>query len=134
MAPSIPPILQLLREDRRYRFEAYQLVREALDYAHREMGLGCCDPVPPGQDPPDEAHLTGQQLCEAVRRHAVDQYGYMAKLVLKSWGIHSTSDLGEIVYNLIRINEMKKSPHDRREDFDDVYNFDEAFVTQFKIS
>lgn len=134
MAQSLPPILQLLQEDRRYRFEAYQLVREALEYAQREMGLGSRDPLPPGQEPPAEAHLTGQQLCEAVRRLVVDQYGYMAKLVLNSWGIHSTGDLGEIVYNLIRINEMKKSPEDQREDFDDVFDFDEVFVTQFKIS
>jgi uncharacterized repeat protein (TIGR04138 family) len=134
MARSIPPIIQLLRDDTRYRFEAYQLVREALDYAHREMGLGCRDPLPPGQDPPEEAHLTGQQLCEAVRRHAIEQYGYLAKLVLRNWGIHTTSDLGEVVYNLIRINEMKKSPNDRREDFDEVYDFDEEFVTKFEIS
>jgi uncharacterized repeat protein (TIGR04138 family) len=54
-------------------------------------------------------------------------------LVLNSWGVHSTSDFGEIVYNLIGIREMKKSDSDRREDFDDVYDFDEAFVKDFAI-
>ena len=48
-------------------------------------------------------HITGQQLCEACRLYAIEQYGYLSKMVLANWGIHSTSDFGEIVYNLIRI-------------------------------
>jgi uncharacterized repeat protein (TIGR04138 family) len=53
--------------------------------------------------------------------------------VLNRWGLRSTSDFGEVVYNLIRIGEMKKSKTDRREDFDNVYNFDEAFRHCFRI-
>jgi len=53
--------------------------------------------------------------------------------VLGSWGISSTSDFGEIVYNLIRIDQMRKSDNDRREDFDDVYSFDNAFEPIFKL-
>ncbi len=127
------PILQLLERDPRYKLEAYQFVREALDYAHHALGMGSSRPVPAGQDPPPEAHLTGQQLCDAIRQLAVDQFGYMAKTVLNNWGVQSTSDFGEIVYNLIEINEMKKSDSDRREDFDDVYDFDKALVQQFEI-
>ena len=33
----------------------------------------------------------------------------MAKLVLAGWGIQSTNDFGEIVYNLIRIGKMSQS-------------------------
>ena len=55
-------------------------------------------------------HVTGQELCEAIRRYALDQYGYMAKLVLNNWGIRSTGDFGEIVFNLIRIGRMRKTP------------------------
>ena len=134
MAKSIPPILQLLRDDPRFSLEAYQFVRESLDFAQRELGMGMPNSGPFEGEIPDEAHLTGQQLCEAIRLYALDQYGYLAKVVLGSWGVHSTSDFGEIVYNLIRINEMKKSNRDRREDFDDVYDFDTAFVQQFQIT
>ena len=73
-------------------------------------------------------------MCEAARQYALEQYGYMAKTVLNSWGIHSTGDFGEIVFNLIRIGQMRKTPHDRREDFDNVYDFDEAFLKGFKIT
>jgi len=133
MSVPIPPILQLLKKDPRYKLEAYQFVREALDYAQHALGMGSGKPVKSGEEPPPEAHLTGQQLCEAIRRYALDQYGYMAKIVLNSWGVQSTGDFGEIVYNLIEIKEMRKSEADRRQDFDGVYDFEEAFVRQFKI-
>ena len=133
MSSFVPPILQLLQEDTRYTLEAYQFVREALDFAHRELDMGFRHAPNPEEEPPPEAHVTGQQLCEAIRVYAIEQYGYLAKLVLNSWGIHSTGDFGEIVYNLIKINEMKKSESDRREDFDDVYDFDAAFVRDFQI-
>jgi uncharacterized repeat protein (TIGR04138 family) len=123
MAPPVPPIIKLLRRDRRYKLEAYQFVREALEYAHRELRMGQPHAPKPGEEPPPEAHVTGQQLCEAIRQFAVEQFGLMAKLVLNSWGIHSTGDFGE----------MKKSKSDRREDFDDVYDFDTAFVRDFQI-
>jgi uncharacterized repeat protein (TIGR04138 family) len=133
MTGKLHPLLELLNRDTRYTLEAYQFVRESLDYAQRVMGLGEKCGVPPDEEPPPEAHLTGQQLCHAIRQYALEQYGYMAKWVLGSWGIHSTSDFGEIVYNLISINLMKKSPSDRREDFNDVYDFDQAFVQEFQI-
>ena len=80
-----------------------------------------------------ESHLTGQQLCEPIRRYALEQFGYLAQVVLKSWGVTSTSDFGEIVYNMIRAEQMRKSPSDRREHFDNVYDFEEAFGKKFRI-
>lgn len=81
-----------------------------------------------------EHHITGQQLCEAIRQYALEQFGFMSKTVLNNWGVHSTSDFGEIVYNLIRIRHMKKSTNDRREDFDEVYDFAHAFEPVFEHS
>jgi uncharacterized repeat protein (TIGR04138 family) len=139
-------IFELLKRDRRYKLEAYQFVREGLSYGQNIMGMGEvrasqeelsdeADEVSEAEDwePPAERHLTGQELCEALRRYAVDQYGLMAKVVLNSWGLHKTGDFGEIVYNLIEIGMMKKSKTDRREDFDDAYDFDQAFNEQFEI-
>ena len=134
------PVSKLLEDDPRYRLEAYQFVREALSYAQDVMTDGDEEKkeekkVPRSEETTEvDRHLTGQQLCEAIRRYALDQFGYMAQVVLKSWGVTSTSDFGEIVYNLIRIGFMKKSETDRREDFDDVYSFDEALRGQFEIT
>lgn len=124
------PLISVLKRDRRYKFEAYEFVREALAYAQNVMQLEGGEPV--GSDP-EERHLTGQQLCSASREYAIEQYGLLAKVVLNSWGILSTGDLGEIVYNMIGAQMMKKSPADRREDFDDVFDFEVAFEQEFEI-
>lgn len=129
MTEKIHPIIELLQQDQRFHLEAYQFVREALAYAQEILKM-------PHQQSGGESerHLTGQQLCEAIRQYALDQYGYMTKTVLNNWGVYSTSDFGEIVYNLIRIKQMKKSESDRREDFDNVYEFDSAFDPVFELS
>jgi uncharacterized repeat protein (TIGR04138 family) len=126
---KIHPMLELLQHDQRFHLEAYHFVREALAYAQEILKM-----PPQTAGPPGERHLTGQQLCEAIRQFALQQYGFMAKTVLNNWGVYSTSDFGEIIYNLIRIKQMKKSDSDRREDFDRVYEFDTAFEPVFEPS
>jgi len=136
------PLSRLLAEDRRYKREAYEFVWKALSYAH-ELGMGSerySEPSP--QAEPDEEpaaqqpqrHVTGQELCEAIRRLALREFGYLAKTVLNSWGVYTTGDFGEIVFNFLRIGWMRKTAEDRREDFDDVYDFDTAFEQEFRIT
>lgn len=133
------PLAELLKEDPRYKLDAYLFVFRAIDYA-RQMGFGKAAPSEPlfdedeGEEEEPHQHVTGQELCLAARDYAFEQYGYLARAVLNSWGIHTTGDIGEIVYNLIRIGMMRKTREDRREDFDDVYDFDEAFERGFRIS
>ena len=81
-----------------------------------------------------ERHLTGQELCEAIRLYALEQYGYMAKSVLNHWGVQSTKDFGEIVFNLIEIGQMRKTSGDRREDFKEVFEFEKGFHRDFEIT
>jgi uncharacterized repeat protein (TIGR04138 family) len=156
------PLARLLEEDQRYSLEAYIFLFEALQYAQNVLGMGedqASEPAPPAIDKPatyrpkaparatpaipsseepeetgPQRHVSGQELCEAIRRYALHQYGYMAKLVLNDWGIYGTGDFGEIVFNLIRIGQMRKTPSDTRVDFDDIYDFDVAFRQQFKIT
>ena len=53
--------------------------------------------------------------------------------MLNHWGIQSTGDLGEIVFNLIEIGKMKRTPHDLREDFDNVFEFSEGLSDGFEL-
>ena len=123
--------IELLQRDRRFAPDAYEFIREALAYAQDVLEMGGKIDSGSGEA---EQHLTGQELCEAVRRLALDQFGLMARTVLNNWGIHTTRDIGEIVYNLIELGVMRKSRHDRREDFYDVYDFEEAFDRSFEIT
>ena len=129
-------IYELVEQDPRYPIEAYVFVREALAFASDSLELGSCqDDLDDAfmQQPHRERHLTGQELCEAIRQFALNQFGYMAQVVLASWGIHDTSGFGDIVYNMIDAGLMKKSINDRRSHFDDVFNFDEVFNNNFEI-
>lgn len=122
------PLAELLRRDRRYHRDAYFFVFEALRFAQEQLGIGG---MVSDQDPDEERHVTGQQLCEAIRQYAVQQYGMLAKNVLNEWGVHNTGDFGEIVFNLIDIGQMKKTDSDRREDFENVFDFDDGLRDAF---
>jgi uncharacterized repeat protein (TIGR04138 family) len=133
------PLAPLLAKDRRYKREAYLFVFESLRFAHEVLELGEEQPSEPLPGPFEKAekkperHVTGQELCEAIRQYALHLYGYMAKTVLNTWGLRTTGDFGEIVFNLIRARQMRKTPQDSRADFENVYDFDEAFCKNFQI-
>jgi len=146
------PIAELLARDDRYPFDAYVFVFEALRHAQEKLGMGAeflaedfqseldsafddeLDDDSDDDNNEPERHVSGQELCEAMRQYAHEQYGYMAKSVLNHWSIYSTSDFGEIVFNLIEIEQMRKTPNDHREDFDNVFDFDEGFQHNFQFS
>ncbi|HZZ28702.1 MAG TPA: Minf_1886 family protein [Pirellulales bacterium] len=175
------PLSKLLKQDTRYKFEAYAFVFESLNYAQEKMGLGQEQPTEedesespakrkeeptakhkeepaakPKEEPAakrkegaaakrkegspakrkgkTERHMTGQQLCEAIRQYASEQFGLMAKAVLNSWGVQSTGDIGNIVFNLIEIGQMRKTKQDSRSDFENVFDFETVLVREFKIT
>ncbi|MDR3199329.1 MAG: hypothetical protein LBU34_15785 [Planctomycetaceae bacterium] len=149
MSHSTTPFIELLKRDRRYKAEAYAFVYEALSYAQNVSGAGkreMHEPIPEeslagikssGQNEATETdcgnHVTGQELCRAAREYAITQYGFLAKTVLNSLGIRKTDDIGNIVYNLISIGQMRKTPQDSRDDFSNVFDFDAAFGETYQI-
>ena len=93
---------------------AYRFVYEGLDYTIRNITK-------------EKGHISGQTLCEGLRRLALNKYGRLAGLVLRSWGLRTTRDFGEIVYILIDNEWMTAQPTDSIDDFNDVYDFQTAF-------
>ena len=70
-------------------------------------------------------------MLEGLRIYALEQYGPLAKTVLNAWGVRRCSDFGDIVFNLIEYNVFSKTESDRREDFADLYSFEDVFVKPF---
>ena len=116
----------ICREDARFDKRAYLFVRQSLAFTVSNLKKN--DPDRVRQSP----HVSGRELLEGLRSYALEQYGPMAKTVLASWGIHRCADLGDIVFSLIEYNIFSKTENDRREDFADIYDFDEAFVKPFR--
>ncbi len=78
--------------------------------------------------------MTGRELCESVKKVALGQYGLLAATVLAHWGIRSTSDIGDIVYNMIAAGDLEKTPSDSRADFDNVYDFATALKPKLALA
>lgn len=105
-------VTDLAIDDPRYSREAYMFVLRAINWSQRQL--------------PSRRHLTGEECTELFVAFAQQEYGSMAPLVLREWGIFETRDFGEIVYNLIQIGRMHRQEGDQIEDFDDVLDLDEA--------
>ncbi len=78
-------------------------------------------------------HVTGQELCWAVRDAALERWGLMARGVLARWEITRTEDIGTIVFALVDNHWLSKQPTDTIDDFRNVFPFAEAFDKQYQI-
>lgn len=101
-----------------YRAEAYFWVLRALEFTRQKHQR-------PG-------HVSGRELAEGARDYALHEFGPMAIEVLRHWGIHRTADFGRIVYDLIELEVLRRTDEDSLEDFDEVYDFQEAFVRDYR--
>lgn len=109
-------LANLVRRNPRYAEPAYVFVLRAL---HRQLERFS-----------SPRHVSGRELAESVRELALAQFGPLARTVLEHWGIHSTSDMGEIVFSLVDGGVLIRQETDSREDFEGLYSFDEAFATR----
>jgi len=126
-----PGIAEVARRDPRYMYEAYEFVFEALKHTQKLLGR------PPRPESPEEGasvhHVSGRQLLDGIRDLALRDFGFMARTVFRLWGIERTDDFGEIVFNLVEANLMSKTAEDRRDDFHEAYDLDDALVQGFHL-
>jgi uncharacterized repeat protein (TIGR04138 family) len=136
-------LARIIANDPRYSIEAYAFILEALNHARRQKlksaGRDRAQKEPSRTARSERSgasgskrqrvsgHVVGRELCESVRQLGIRQYGLLAATVFDHWGVRSTSDIGEIVYNLISAGDLEKTPSDARSDFDDVFDFETAF-------
>lgn len=104
---------QILLRDDRFARDAYRFVQEGLEFTVQRRGR--------------RGHVSPRELLEGLRDMAKERFGLMARTVLNQWGITKTGDFGEIVFNLVDEQIMSKEESDTREDFQDVYDFEEIF-------
>lgn len=111
---------KIAAEDGRYNPQAIRFVYEGLGYTLKKI-----------VEEPE--HVSGQNLCDGLRKLAVKKWGRLAMLVLNSWNIKTTRDFGEIVYLMIKHKWMRAQPTDLIEDFNNVYDFKTTFKDNFKF-
>jgi uncharacterized repeat protein (TIGR04138 family) len=124
-------LLAVARNDPRYAYEAYEFIFQALEYTQKMLGR---PPTDETADPNEvRNHVSGRQLMEGARAFALQEFGMMARVVFRMWGIQRTDDFGEIVFNLIEAELMSKTDNDCRADFHEIFDLDEALTSGFRI-
>jgi len=121
---------EIARADGRFSTGALKFVYEGLGYTAKKIPT---DPSTERSAVTRPAHITGDVLCDGLRKLAVEKWGRLAMLVLNSRGIKTTRDFGEIVYLMISNNWMSAQPTDSIDDFNDVYDFKTVFKDQFQF-
>ena len=112
----------------RYHRNAYLFVFSSLQYTQEKLSRTAAHVLNE-----DEAHISGQELCQGFRELALQKFGLLTKTVLYQWGVRSTEDIGRIVFELIERGEMRKTERDQLSDFFDVYDFEEALDRSYHI-
>lgn len=131
MTTFIKKLIPVVRNDPRYAYEAYEFVRTAIDHTLKMLGRDLPDETTDANDP--RYHVSGRQLVEGMCDFARQEFGLMAPVVFRMWGIQRTDDFGEIVFNLIDAELMSRTEEDRKEDFHDLFDLEEALVQGFRI-
>ena len=109
-------------KDVRFARDAYTFVREALDFTQKLAVKEARSGI---------RHVSGQELLDGIRKFALGQFGPMAATVFEEWGVKSCRDFGEIVFNMVEIGLLARTEKDSRDDFQNGYDFTDAFRKPF---
>ena len=113
---------KILARDLRFQRDAYLFVREALDFTQKLISK---------ENRGSVRHVTGTELLGGIRQFALAQFGPMTVTVFEEWGVRHAKDFGEIVFNMVEIGLLAKTEKDTRDDFQNGYDFTEAFRKPF---
>src|SRR4051812_14112465 len=108
-----------LREPR-FDERAYLFVLAALEFCQQRLD--------------ERRHITGRELSLACRDLALERFGVMSRLVLEHWGVRRSADIGDVVFTLVDLGLLMSQPTDTREEFADVFDFDQAFEREYPWS
>ena len=124
MNPSFQEtVYEICKKDARYQPDAYFFLVEALDVTVKDIR----------KNQPDHGrHVSGKELLDGIKVYALDEFGPLTHTVFAEWGVRTTLDFGEIVFNLVEAGRLGKTENDSREDFKNGYAFEEAFLQPFE--
>lgn len=107
-------ILSQIRErGGRFHAQSYLFVLAAIEFLQHQL--------------PARRHVSGPELAWACRDFALSQFGLLAPHVLEYWGLSKTADFGEVVFTLVDVGLLITQPEDQIDDFEEIYEFAEAF-------
>lgn len=123
-------LYDLIREDARYPYEAYEFLCEAVSFTQDLL-----ERTPREEDDPNaDYHVSGAELIRGACELAVIEFGMMAPVVFRQWNIRKTDDMGNIVFNLIRGERLSKSDRDEPDDFHELFDIEQTLRDGFELT
>lgn len=114
-------VIESLARDRgRYSPQAYFFVLEALNFTLERL-----------QKEGHAGHITGHQLLAGIRDFGLRSFGFLGRAVFESWGVSKSSDFGDIVFDLVSVQLLSKQDTDTKADFEDGFDFENAFEAKY---
>ena len=129
-----PNDLLAVAAETRYPLDAFIFVQRGLDYTVRQEHGEIDNEQELDADEMQSRHVDGAALCWGLRDFAIQQYGLMARTVLKRWQIYSCKDFGCIVFAMVDAGLMHTTDDDSIDDFVRVFNFADAFSHSLQLS
>ncbi len=111
----------------KYPIDAFIFVQRGLEFTVRRVHGKPTREKHLTEEHRRQRHVDGQTLCFGLRDYAIQQYGLLAKTVLKRWKITECVDFGHIVFEMIDAGLMYKTAEDSLDDFTEVFDFTSAF-------
>lgn len=115
-------VVNILKREKRFDPHAYFFLKDALDFTLKRIAE---------ENGGRARHVSGPELLAGYRDFALEQFGPMASTLMKEWGIRKCQDVGDMVFLLIDEQVFGKQDSDRREDFSEVFDFEESLETPF---
>ena len=108
-----------------YHPNAFKFVYSALRFTQEKLGRDRRSEV--------SGHISGPELLDGLRKLALQHFGMLSIAVFRNWGVTSTADFGNIVFEMIESGEMRRTPHDHLNDFFGIYDFDKVFREDYTL-
>lgn len=115
-------VVAILRRDARYDGQAYFFLKDSLDYTLKRSLEESGGRM---------RHVSGRELLEGFRDHAIEQFGPMAATLMDEWGVKDCRDVGNMVFLMIEEQVFGKQESDKPEDFEKVFDFRKALREPF---
>ncbi|GAA5122688.1 hypothetical protein JIN84_10390 [Luteolibacter yonseiensis] len=115
-------VVSILKRDRRFDPHAYFFLKDALDFTLKRISES---------NGGNARHVTGPELLAGYRDFALEQFGPMASTLMNEWSVRKCQDVGDMVFHLIEEQVFGKQDSDKKEDFSEVFDFEQSLVTPF---
>jgi len=116
-------VREVQARDPRYAPGAYAFLCDALEHTIKLLK----------REEAEDRHVAGPELLAGFRDLALREFGPLALFVMHEWGVRQSEDVGNMVYNFIKLGYFGKNETDSLEDFSDGVSLDEALRKPFRL-